>query len=170
MIMNHKHARQTINQIYGIGNLTTTKLIGTLKLHPLAKNQELLKKKYSTPLQHKLLEMRVEFRLRLIIFTRLIRLLSICCYRGIRIAQFLPTKGQRTHANGKTLNNQRKNGKFFPFPVKTFGKKIFVKQSKNIKTNKKSIVKKKPKVSSKQKAKIKAKNKAKAKAKKKAKK
>jgi len=170
MIINHKYATQTINKIYGIGNVTTNKLVGILKLHPAAKNQELSRKKYSTPLQHTLSEMRVEFRLRLIIFTRLIRLLSICCYRGIRIAQFLPTKGQRTHANGKTLNNQRKNGKFFPFSVKSFVKKVSVKQSKNLKTTKNPIVRKKPKVSSKQKAKIKAKNKAKAKAKKKAKK
>src|ERR1700721_1373118 len=151
-----KYAKQSICALYGINQITATKIIGILRAHPNAKESVLMEKKIKDLIQDTLLPLRIEFRLRLIVFSRLVLILAINSYRGARIMQGLPTKGQRTHANGKSLKNLRQSGKFFPFKVK-----LTVKKNINAPKTKKQTKKVIKKVTSKQKAKIKAKNKAK---------
>ena len=166
-----QYAKQFFTQTYGINKITAQKIIGKLGLHPRASSNALGTRRLKDVITDTLGALRIGFRLRLIIFSRLCRIISTGSYRGLRISQGLPTRGQRTHANGKTLKSIKQNGNFFPFRIRLIKHAEPVNKKKSGKTdkakNKKTSSGKK--ISSKQKAKIKAKNKAKAKAKKKAK-
>jgi len=168
-IPSKKYAKQSLLTLYGVSHCTANKIIGIFQLHPQAIDSYLRNKRIEDLASSTLGSLRINFRLRLIVFSRLCLLITINCYRGLRMLQGLPTKGQRTHANGKSLKTLRKNGKFFPFKVKI--KKLYEEKLTRKKSKKmiKNLVKKqKPKITSKQKAKLKAKNKAKAILKKKA--
>jgi small subunit ribosomal protein S13 len=113
-----KFARQMLTSLYGINTCTANKIIGLLALHPLSLSRELSRRKYSEPLGQILDSLRIGFRLRLIIFSRICLHVFIKSYRGIRLLQGLPTKGQRTHANGKTTRRLKTSGANFPFKIK----------------------------------------------------
>ena len=156
-----KTAEQTLRKIYGIGQLTSKKIREHLALHPKAFAPEIHRESLRLVLE----QLRCRFRLRLIIFSRLLLLIVLSSYRGLRLVQKLPKRG-RTHANGKTLKRLQKAGKFFPFRIITrqhFDQKKAKggKSSKSVKNIKN--IKKTPKITKK----LKAKNKARAKAKKK---
>jgi ribosomal protein S13 len=159
--MTKKTAENTLNKIYGIGKITSQRIRMRLALHPKAYASEMHKETLRLLLEN----MRCKFRLRLLVFSRLLLLIILSSYRGLRLVQKLPKKG-RTHANGKTLKRLQKAGKFFPFRMITrqhFDKKK-VKPGRNLKNVKiLKNIKKNPKISKK----VKAKNKARAKAKKK---
>jgi small subunit ribosomal protein S13 len=170
-----KYTKQSIRLNYGISHCTANKIMGIFKLHPNAPFKQLRSKRFQYYVDSTFPKLRIGFRLRLIVFSRMCLLISIDSYRGLRMLQGLPTRGQRTHANGKTPKALHKQLKFFPFLLLFKKRRLtskkqdrrYGKKDSLLNKNKKSIVIKK-KVSSKQKAKIKAKNKAKAKAKKKA--
>jgi len=113
-----KLARQMLVSLYGVNICTANKIIGLLTLHPLATGAQLVRNKYSEPLGHILDSLRIGFRLRLIVFSRICLQLFEPSYRGIRRLQGLPTKGQRTHANGKTARRLKASGNNFPFNIK----------------------------------------------------
>jgi ribosomal protein S13 len=117
-LVQKKFARNMLVSLYGINTCTANKLIGRLALHPQAKGVQLLRRKYSEPLGHFLNRLRIAFRLRLIIFSRICFQLSAGTYRGIRRLQGLPSKGQRTHANGNTARRFKISGNNFPFNLK----------------------------------------------------
>jgi len=170
-IPSKKYAKQSLLTLYGINHSTANKIIGIFRLHPRALDTYLRRKRLASLINDTLTSLRINFRLRLIIFSRICLLIATSTYRGLRMLQGLPTRGQRTHANGKTLKKLKISGKFFPFKVKLrkiSQEKSFKKKKDNSKTKAKGIIKNKPKMTSKQKAKQKAKNKAKVKAKKKA--
>jgi small subunit ribosomal protein S13 len=165
-IPSKKYAKQSLMSLYGVSNCTANKMLGILRLHPNALDSFMRRKQLEDIANTFLSSMKINFRLRLIIFSRLCLLITINSYRGLRMLQGLPTRGQRTHANAKSLSTLRKSGKFFPFKIsirKTQDNEVKTKKLKKAKTAVK-------KITTKQKAKTKAKNKAKAKAKKKAKK
>lgn len=163
------YIKQSLQLHYGIGSVTANKIIGCFRLHPRAPYTLLRRQRYNFYLNQTLPKLRIGFRLRLIVFSRMCLLISIDSYRGLRMMQGLPTRGQRTHANGKTPKALHKQLNFFPFRLKFKHKrksKASIRQEKKQNKIKKQITGKK-KITAKQKAKIKAKNKAKAKAKKK---
>ena len=167
------YIKQSLQLNYGIGSITANKIIGCFHLRPTAPYKLLQRKKYKFYISQILPKLRIGFRLRLIVFSRMCLLISIDTYRGLRMIQGLPTRGQRTHANGKTPKALHKQLSFFPFRLQfkhKQSKSSLRQEKKNNKNNRnnKKIIPGKKKVTSKQKAKIKAKNKAKAKAKKKA--
>lgn len=115
-----KFARLMLVSIYGINICTANKIIGLLALHPLSRSSQLARLKYAEPLGLILDSLRIGFRLRLIVFSRIcIQLFTLpLSYRAIRRLQGLPTKGQRTHANGKTPRRLKASGTNFPFNLK----------------------------------------------------
>jgi len=165
-IPSKKYAKQSLLTLYGINHSTANKIIGIFRLHPRALDTYLRRKRLASLVNDTLTSLRINFRLRLIIFSRICLLIATSTYRGLRMVQGLPTRGQRTHANGKTLKKLKISGKFFPFKLK-IRKKIEKIQKKSLKNKKIIQQKQKQKLTSKQKAKQKAKNKAKVKAKKK---
>lgn len=163
-----KYAMQSIRSIYGINTTIAKKIVAIFGLHPNSTGKI---RKRAEFINETLGSLRIEFRLKLIVFSRMCILLATNSYKGLRMLQGLPTKGQRTHANGKSLSNLQKAGKFFPFKITKGKDKIRLERWGQKKTTKPSVAKtknKKQKLTAKQKAKVKAKNKAKAKAKKKA--
>jgi len=113
-----KSARQTLISLYGINKCTAIKIIGLLGLHPQAAGANLFRKQYSRLLGFMLSSLRIGFRLRLIVFSRLCILLFLGTYRGLRLLQGLPSKGQRTHSNGKTAHRLKLTGNFLPINLK----------------------------------------------------
>ena len=89
--------------VYGIGPTRTRKaIIKTigridLKLHSI--NYKILHKIETSFKQNKFLMLKVLKEKR---FKNLRRLKKIRCYRGIRLIQYLPSRGQRTRSNGIT--------------------------------------------------------------------
>ena len=162
-----KYALQSIRSIYGINNAIAKKVVAIFGLHPQSSGKI---KKRAEFVNDVLSPLKTGFRLKLVTFSRMCVLLATNSYRGLRMLQGLPTKGQRTHANGKSLRNLQKAGKFFPFKITKRRDRTVAEKWKGKKGNKSLGTKtknKKQKLTAKQKAKVKAKNKAKAKAKKK---
>lgn len=150
-----KYAHQTLKKVYGLNHQTIKKIIGILALKPNAMGSNLIKKNLFNQTNEIFNSLRIEFRLRLIIFSRIVLLIYTRTYRGLRHMQGLPSRGQRTHANAKTPKRLKSLGKNFPFKFK---RKIVLERSKKIvKQNIKQ--KKKVKLSVKQKGKLKAKQK-----------
>jgi len=113
-----KYARQVFLALYGINICTANKILGLLKLHPRALGYYLFTKKYYTHVQVLLSSLRIQFRLRLIVFSRLCLQLFLGTYRGVRLLQGLPSHGQRTHGNAKTSRRLKSMGLNFPFNIK----------------------------------------------------
>lgn len=162
-----KYAIQSIRSIYGINTSIAKKIVAIFGLHPQSSGKI---KKRAEFVNDVLNPLRTGFRLKLVIFSRVCILLATNSYKGLRMLQGLPTKGQRTHANGKSLRNLQKAGKFFPFKITKRRERMGLKKwngKKALKSAGAKVKNKKQKLTAKQKAKVKAKNKAKAKAKKK---
>lgn len=113
-----KFARPMLISLYGINICTANKILGLLALHPLSPGKQLLRLKNAEALEQILGSLRIGFRLRLIVFSRICLQLFTHSYRGIRRLQGLPTKGQRTHANAKTTRRQLASGTHLPFKLK----------------------------------------------------
>ena len=150
-----KYAYQSLKLVYGINNHTIYKLISILGLKPNSLNINLTKKNLINKLNDILPLMRIDFKLRLITFSRIVLLIYNQTYRGMRHIQGLPTRGQRTHANAKTPKKLKSLGKHLPFKLK---RKLPVEVSKQ--SSKKALKqKKKIKLSKKKKGKLKTKQK-----------
>jgi len=155
-----KYAFQTIKNIYGINKITVKKIIGILGLPHMTPGINLNRRSINKHLKNILSTMRLEFRLRIIVFSRIILLIYNKTYRGMRHLQGLPTRGQRTHANGKTPKKLKLTGNNIPFKFKNYAPIIKNKIIKSKSTQKANIKqKKKVKLSVKQKGKLKAKQK-----------
>jgi len=139
-----KFARHMFVSLYGINICTANKIVGLLRLHPQSAGSNLLRKRYSSQYPIILDSLRIEFRLRLIVFSRICLQLFCGTYRGVRRFQGLPCHGQRTHANGKTPRRLKSAGSNFPFNFKAATAKalaiqrslLALKASKNKSTQK----------------------------------
>jgi small subunit ribosomal protein S13 len=146
-----KTARQSLLTLYGINRISAAKLIGICQLHPRVKYKNLFRNRDKFFFILNLL--KIEYKLRVHVFARIMLLLVYKTYRGLRHAQKLPTRGQRTHTNAKSQQRLSLASKALPFKLAT---KHFIKTDrkkrggKNItpsknKTRSKLVVKKKKK-------------------------
>jgi len=119
-----RKAIQVLKSLYGINQITANKITGLLGLHPQAINRHLFSPRYRDRLRVILVTLRIDFKLRLIIFSRILLQCFLKTYRGIRHNQGLPCRGQRTHANAKTPARLRLQGKNLPFKFPKFKKKF----------------------------------------------
>lgn len=113
----------------------------------IKKNRDILNNVFTT--------LRIAFRLRLIIFSRMCLHIFTGSYRGIRHIQGLPCRGQRTHANGKTPRRLKSQGHNFPFNFRSAQARVSAiertreaakrKKERKSKKNKNLIIKKSPK-------------------------
>lgn len=111
-----KFARSSLVSLYGVNVCTAIKILGLLGIHPRAIHRN-LNRRYKA-LVPVLGLLRISFRLRLIVFSRICLQMFTVTYRGIRRSQGLPSKGQRTHANAKTARRLRANGASLPFSIR----------------------------------------------------
>lgn len=105
----------TFAGLFGVGRVKAEKISSFLNIHPLAKIKDLLQhfdslnivKEYGNLL-------RIEYFLRLRIFRLIKRKEIINSYQAVRKAMGLPSRGQRTHTNAKTVRILRAMNKHMP--------------------------------------------------------
>lgn len=102
-IPDNKRIEIALTYIYGIGDVLSRKILkeadvdidiraGKLSIEQVNKLREIIEKRY-----------KVEGELRRIKMMNIKRLKDISCYRGSRHAKGLPTRGQRTKTNTRTV-------------------------------------------------------------------
>jgi len=149
-----KYARQTLESLYGINTTTSRKIIGLLELHPQALEHYLFLSRRKSMLSGFLASLRIDFKLKLIVFARICLQIKLGSVRGTRLLAGLPAHGQRTHANGKTAKRRQ----LLPFRFRKYTKTV--KEKKESRKNiKKKISKTKQKKLARPKQKVKKKKK-----------
>ena len=104
----NKHVNIALTYIYGIGNSRSKRLLGTAKVEPMKKVQDLNEDEVNRIRQAIEAEGDVEGDLRKDISMHIKRLIEIGSYRGYRHRRNLPFRGQRTHTNARTRKGPRK--------------------------------------------------------------
>jgi small subunit ribosomal protein S13 len=104
----NKHVDIALTYIYGIGNSRSRRLLGTAKVEPMKKVQDLNEDEVNRIRQAIEAEGDVEGDLRKDISMHIKRLIEIGSYRGFRHRRNLPVRGQRTHTNARTRKGPRK--------------------------------------------------------------
>jgi small subunit ribosomal protein S13 len=104
----NKHVDIALTYIYGIGNSRAKRLLGTAKVEPIKKVQDLNEDEVNRIRQAIEAEGDVEGDLRKDISMHIKRLIEIGSYRGFRHRRNLPVRGQRTHTNARTRKGPRK--------------------------------------------------------------
>jgi small subunit ribosomal protein S13 len=104
----NKHVNIALTYIYGIGNSRSARLLGTAKVEPMKKVQDLNEDEVNRIRQAIEAEGDVEGDLRKDISMHIKRLIEIGSYRGSRHRKNLPVRGQRTHTNARTRKGPRK--------------------------------------------------------------
>jgi len=133
-----KSSYQVLKSLYGLNTCTVNKIVGLLGLHPQSKNKYFFSTRQRNKTAEILASLRIGFRLRLIIFSRILLQCHLKTYRGIRHIDSLPCRGQRTHANAKTPARLKLQGKHIPFKLIHF-KKPFQKLSLTRQKNKNQV-------------------------------
>ncbi|MEI8130194.1 MAG: 30S ribosomal protein S13 [bacterium] len=107
-IPDNKRLEFGLTEIYGIGRATAVRLLTEAGVSPLKKASEITADEENAV--RKLIEgMKTEGTLKREISANIKRLKDIKAYRGNRHARKLPTKGQRTKTNSRTVRgNVRK--------------------------------------------------------------
>jgi small subunit ribosomal protein S13 len=104
----NKHVDIALTYIYGIGNARAKSILGTAKVEPMKKVQDLNEDEVNRIRQVIENEGSVEGDLRKDISMHIKRLIEIGSYRGFRHRRNLPVRGQRTHTNARTRKGPRK--------------------------------------------------------------
>jgi small subunit ribosomal protein S13 len=104
----NKHVDIALTYIYGIGNSRAKRLLGTAKVEPMKKVQDLNEDEVNRIRQAIEAEGDVEGDLRKDVTMHIKRLIEIGSYRGFRHRRNLPVRGQRTHTNARTRKGPRK--------------------------------------------------------------
>jgi small subunit ribosomal protein S13 len=104
----NKHVDIALTYIYGIGNARAKSILGTAKVEPMKKVQDLNEDEVNRIRQVIENESSVEGDLRKDISMHIKRLIEIGSYRGFRHRRNLPVRGQRTHTNARTRKGPRK--------------------------------------------------------------
>lgn len=109
LVPSNKRIEVALTYIYGIGLKTSQKVLATLKIDPNTRTKDLSeddlnKLRIAIEKQHK-----VEGDLRREVLSNIKRLKDVKCYRGVRHEKKLPTRGQRTKTNSRTVRGNRRS-------------------------------------------------------------
>lgn len=105
----HKRMEIALTYIYGIGRPLSNKILKAVDIDPNAKTESLTAKDESN--LRELIEKtyKVEGDLRRSVAINIKRLKEIGSYRGSRHTKGLPSRGQRTRRNTRTLRGNRRD-------------------------------------------------------------
>jgi small subunit ribosomal protein S13 len=106
---NEKRLAIGLTYVYGIGRATAVKIVTIAGLNPAMKCKDLTEDE--TNKLRKVIEVnyKTEGELKREVLGNIKRLKEINCYRGMRHSKNLPTRGQRTKTNSRTVRgNVRK--------------------------------------------------------------
>jgi len=106
-IPEHKPIKISLAEIYGIGRFTALKILKKLNIDPNIRTKELNANQIQK-LQKELESLPTEGELKRIVRNNIETLKRIKAYRGIRHALGLPTRGQNTRTNARSVRGKRK--------------------------------------------------------------
>ena len=108
-IPNQKRIEASLPYIYGIGPVTSSRILERAGIDPDTRTGELSDEQL-TKLTHVIGAegIVIEGDLRRVLQANLKRLQQVNCYRGIRHRKGLPTRGQRSKTNGRTRRGSGK--------------------------------------------------------------
>jgi len=107
-IPNDKHIEVALTYIFGIGLVTSRKIIKELSMRGDVRARDLSDEEVARLASHLEADYVVEGALRRQVLSNLNRLKDISCYRGLRHRRGLPVRGQRTRCNARTRKGPRK--------------------------------------------------------------
>lgn len=108
-IPDNKRIEVALTYIYGIGPSTSRKILAALSINPDTRTKDLAEGEANKLREVIEKKHRVEGELRHQVKQNIKRLKEIGCYRGSRHAKSLPSRGQRTKTNTRTVRgNVRK--------------------------------------------------------------
>ena len=100
-IPDNKHLEIALSYLYGVGVPLAQKILDQVNIPPNKKAKDLTPAE-ATRLREAVEKYPIEGELRREVMLNLKRLRDIKCYRGIRHAKGLPSRGQRTKTNSRT--------------------------------------------------------------------
>jgi len=104
-----KRIEISLTYIYGIGNTTAKKILKSVKINPDTRVKDLSEADEAKIREFIKSNYKIEGDLKREVLGNIKRLKEIRCYRGIRHSKNLPTRGQRTKTNSRTVRgNVRK--------------------------------------------------------------
>lgn len=104
-----KRIEIALTYIYGIGNTTAKKILAAVKISPDIRVKDLKEADEAKIREFIKANYKIEGDLKREVLGNIKRLKEIKAYRGIRHAKNLPTRGQRTKTNSRTVRgNVRK--------------------------------------------------------------
>ncbi len=101
-IPNEKRIEIALTYIYGIGTVTSQKILAETKIDPNTRTKDLTDEQLSKLYEYIDKNLTVEGSLRHQIFQYIKRLRDNRSFRGLRHKSGLPVRGQRTRKNAKT--------------------------------------------------------------------
>ncbi|NCO98212.1 MAG: 30S ribosomal protein S13 [Candidatus Moranbacteria bacterium CG_4_9_14_3_um_filter_40_7] len=108
-IPDEKRIAVSLIYVYGIGHTTAKRILEELGISSLKRTRDLTEEEKNRIREYVEKKIRVEGELKHIARSNIKRLKEISCYRGIRHQKGLPTRGQRTKTNTRTVRgNVRK--------------------------------------------------------------
>ncbi|MFA6047746.1 MAG: 30S ribosomal protein S13 [Parcubacteria group bacterium] len=102
-IPDDKRIEVSLTYIYGIGQSTATKILEELEIDTLKRTKDLTEEEQNKIRTHVEKRIKVEGELKLAVRDNVKRLKEIGSYRGTRHQKGLPTRGQRTKTNTRTV-------------------------------------------------------------------
>ena len=102
-----KRIEVALTYIYGIGRVTSNKILHEANINPHVRAKDLTDADLSQ-LRDILAKYRIEGDLRKDISMNIKRLMDIGSYRGLRHRKGLPVRGQRTKTNSRTRKGPRR--------------------------------------------------------------
>jgi len=102
-IPDEKRIEISLTYIYGIGPSTASKILNELKISTLKRTKDLSEEEQKSVREYVEKKIRVEGELKHIVRSNIKRLKEIGCYRGMRHQKGLPSRGQRTKTNNRTV-------------------------------------------------------------------
>lgn len=108
-IPDEKRIVVSLTYIYGIGNTTASKILDELKISKDKRTKDLSENEQNEIRNYVEKRIKLEGELKHEVRSNIKRLKEIGCYRGSRHQKGLPTRGQRTKTNNRTVRgNVRK--------------------------------------------------------------
>jgi small subunit ribosomal protein S13 len=108
-IPDNKRIEYALTYVHGIGKTTADAILLATKIPVEKKAKDLTQEEMKKIQEYVEKNCKVEGELRQVIKTNVARLKEINCYRGTRHMKKLPTRGQRTKTNSRTVRgNVRK--------------------------------------------------------------
>ena len=106
-ITNDKPIKISLTYIFGVGHATSSKILSELKIYPDLKANKLTSSQIQS-IANWLDRLPTEGDLKKIVRDNIQRLKRIGSYRGLRHMAGLPSRGQRTRTNGRSIRGRRK--------------------------------------------------------------